>query len=173
MILNEPTMKTAIILFLFTLPVFADGQILLRGYKCKFYEDQWPYTMAEMYKGRDTFTLTLHIRGIWAALEGQEETPEKILQAGLKECFYDLPYHKTKDSLYYFTGKCTDGNYYYIVYIPNQQVSLTVRSDKNGPDFSEKSKWLLAQVRLHRNNYVFLVNEKGEDCQDPNENEYR
>lgn len=105
-------------------------------------------------------TFTLHSRDIWGELYDQKEDLHKELAVGLRLCFDDGHYFKTKDSLYYFTGKNYTNTYYYTVYIPNQQVSLSLRSNKNDSAFSDKSKWLLSQIRQHRNKDVYLINEK-------------
>ena len=146
----------------------ANGQIRLKGYRCKYYENQSPNTMAEMYNKNDTFRFTLLSRDIWSEMGDEPQSKKSELQVGLKLCFHKKPYFRTKDSLYISTGRFAEAeNYYYRVYMPSQQVSISVRSKFNDSLFSEKSKWLLSQIREHRKGDVYLINEKGQTCQVP------
>ena len=77
-----------------------DAQIHLNGYKCKFYKDQWPYTISEMCSKEDTFRFTLFSRDIWA--EEFNETGndrsdrKKELEIGLQMCFENDRYTVTR-----------------------------------------------------------------------------
>ncbi len=159
--------QTLLCLLLFIVSLHSIAQIHLKGYKCKFYEGQWPYTMAEMCSKKDTFRFTLFSRDIWSALPDGETDPKKELEVGLKLCFDDSHYYKTKDNLYINTGKNDFDVYFYIVYVPDKHASVSVRSKDNDSTFSAKSKWLLSQIRAHKNDDIFLLNEKGQSCQDP------
>ncbi len=151
-----------------------EAQIHLKGYKCKFYKDQWPFTMAEMCSKTDTFRFTLFSRDIMSMFPagGKPSTPEMELKAGLDLCF-SHGHHKTKDSLYISTRKNDCNVYYYLIYDPYWQSSVSVRSANNDSLFSERSRWLLSQVRLYRHKEgIFLLNEKGQSCQCPNDPEH-
>ena len=150
------------------MPCHAYSQIILPHYKCYYHKDQWPNTMADMYNGNDTFRFTLYSRDLWGEEGGKKSSPAEDLKIGLKLCFDDLPYTKTNDGLYICTGK--GDSYYYIVYVPEQMVTLSIRSGLRDEYFNEKSKWLLAQVRSNRKNKkdMYFINEKNQTCQDPN-----
>jgi hypothetical protein len=169
-------MKTMTTLLLSLAFLNCDAQIVLKGYKCLFYEEQIPFLTAEMYSKNDTFMSILYTRDIWAALDGkfatkkEQSDPQNELVAGLELCFDGWPYTKTKDSLYVSTQKIDHGNVFlYKVYIPEQFLSISVRSAKNNEAFSNKSKWLLAQIRQHRwhKDELILMNEKNQNCLDP------
>ena len=147
----------------------SNAQIVLKGYNCRYFPDQMPNTIAEMYNGNDTFRFTLYSRDIWGEEDGKKASPAEDLKIGLKLCFDNLPYTKTKDGLYICTGK--GDSYYYVVYVPEQMVTLSIRSGLCDEDFNEKSKWLLAEVRSNRRNKkdMYFINEKNQTCQDPDE----
>jgi hypothetical protein len=142
--------------------------IILKGYRCFFYDKGSTNVPAAMYKANDTFIFYLYTRDIWSALDEtrEKDTPEKELELGLKECFGDVKYIKTKDSLYIATWG-EKNVYNYLIYVPEQSISLCVRSNKNDTDFSEKSKWLLSQVRKNRKKRLFFANERHQTCSDP------
>lgn len=160
-------METVLFLFFIVISFCSFAQIRLPGYKCKFYNGQWPYTMAEMYNSKDTFRLTLYSRDIGEEMPGDAWDENKVLPLGLKICFGDNHYYRTKDSLYYSTGRNDANIYYYKVYIPNQQASVSLRSAKNDAAFSQKSQWLLAEIREHRYQDIYIINEKNQTCQNP------
>jgi len=160
---------TLLCLSLLIVSLSCEAQIRLNGYKCKFYEGQWLFTMAEMCSKTDTFRFTLYSRDIWSELPDGETDPKKELEIGLKLCFDDSHYYKTKDNLYINTGKNDFDVYYYVVYVPDKQASVSVRSKNNDSAFSAKSRWLLSQIRSHKNKDIFLENEKGQSCQNPDD----
>ncbi len=148
----------------------SEAQIKLDGYKCKYYDDQPPNLFADLYLKNDTFGFVLFSRSIMGEMETDD--PKKELEIGLRLCFRHKHYIKTKDSLYIYTGKYSNSDpYIYEIYIPEAQVSLSVRSKDNDTVFSENSKWLLAQIRANRGKDMFFVNEKGQTCQDRMEDE--
>ncbi len=154
-----------------------NAQIHLKGYKCKFYKDQWPYTMAEMCSKKDTFRYTLYSRDIWYEFWIETGTndikPEDELRIGLAMCFENEHYKMTSDSLYIATGRYTDINdYYYTLYDPYLMSSVSLRSKYNDSSFSEKSKWLLSQIRSNKKGDIYLINDRNQTCQDPNEREH-
>lgn len=161
----------AVALLLAISPLCTHAQIKIKGYKCKYYEDQIPNTMADMYSKNDTLRFDLFSRDIAGAEEeGKNYTPEDELKMGLLLCFAKYPYSKTKDNLYVSTGVYKNSTtYYYLIYVPEQQISLSVRSGKNDSSFSDKSKWLLQQIREARKKKgeFFLMTDKGETCQVP------
>jgi hypothetical protein len=165
-------MKSSILAILLFMSCHTNGQIILPHYKCHYYEDQWPNTMSDMYNGNDTFNFTLYSKDIWGAEGDSKQDPGSELKIGLKLCFEDdgLHYYKTKDSLYLSTGQYASHTYYYEIYIPEKTVSVSVRSNKNDSDFTDKSKWLLSQVRHCRaeKKDIYFLNEKRQSCQDPN-----
>lgn len=168
-----------VLLLLFTLLSFNGGaQIILRGYKCLYDEGQIPGKMAEMYLKTDTFRSLIYGNDIMTELDEKYRTkkerddPKNILKAGLAVCF-GSNYAKTKDSLYISTGQNYCNTFYYKVYIPEMMLSISVRSNKNDASFSDKSKWLLAQIRKNRKKKLYLVNEKNETCLDPFESDER
>jgi hypothetical protein len=156
--------------FLFLLMLFCNGanaQIILNGYKCHFNKDQWPFQMAEMYRGNDTFRSESYGKDI----QFSKSDPTGIKDA-LDLCFDGgrMKYHKTRDGLYISTGASADSSvFYYKIYIPNQTVSVSIRSNKNDADLRKQSEWLLAYVRRNlkakRENY--LINERHQTCSDP------
>jgi hypothetical protein len=166
-------MRNTIVIILSCLFIHCDAQIVLPpGYKCRFEEDQLPNLTAEMYRRNDTFLFTFYRRDIEGELDAKEfkniteRVRRKELKTGLELCF-DGPYIKTRDSLYIATGVNLQNVYFYKIYVPEQMISISVRSNKNDNDFSEKSKWLLSQIRLHRKEEIYLVNDKKQTCQDP------
>jgi hypothetical protein len=167
-------MKLATTILILFLSLNCNAQIMLKGYKCLFEEGQWPYKMAKMYSKNDTFLFRLLSRDIWAEEAGENVSSAIDLKIGLRLCFFNKEhYFKTKDSLYIATGRnppnaYPPNTYFYIVYIPEQTVALSLFSNINDADFSDKSKWLLSQIRLHRRNDIYLVNDKHQSCQDPN-----
>jgi hypothetical protein len=163
-------LKALLLSFSCSLICNAHAQILLRGYKCLYDEDQPPNLYANMYCATDTFGFTLYSRDIMG--ENENDDPKKGLKIGLRLCFQGKHYFKTKDSLYIYTGKYYDTNIYvYKIYIPEKQVALSVRSRNNDQVFSDRSKWLLSQIRLHRPKDMYLINEKGQTCQNRDEDD--
>lgn len=159
------------LLIIVFLSLCAKAQIVLSGYKCLFYDGQGPNTMAEMYHQNDTFRFTLLARDI-AAENPDENDRTAELKIGLRLCFNGLNYSKTKDGLYVSTGRYRGtAAYYYKIYIPEQEVSLSLRSNANDADFSDRSKWLLEQVRINRSKKkdFYFINEQKETCQVPPE----
>jgi hypothetical protein len=163
-------------ILLLLLPVFSfhcTAQILLSGYKCLYYENQIPNTMAEFYKNNDTFRFTLYSRDIMDEIEDNVNDPEKELNIGLSDCFGNVPYFKTRDSLYIATGRYrSTKSFYYDIYIPDKQVSLSLRSNKNDTTFTNLSKWLLLQARSKRKKDKYFINERNQTCQNPDEDEH-
>jgi hypothetical protein len=158
-------MKNAFFALALFLSCHCNAQIVLKGYKCKFYDGQMPDLMAEMYSKNDTFRSTFYGRDISEEVTGNN--PKEMLKAGLKLCCEGEHYTKTKDSLYILTGKYDYGVYYYKVYDPNATLLISLRTRNNDSLFSEKSKWLLSQIRLHRKKGAYLLNEKGQTCLEP------
>ncbi len=150
------------------LPISLHAQILLKGYKCRFYKDQWPYNEAFFVTKNDTFHFELYAKSVWAAVVN--DSREEELKVGLEFCFGSKKYSKTNDSLYISTGKGKNGIYYYMVYIPENIICLSVRSAKNDSLFDKHSSWLLNQVRAARKSKkdMYFVNERNQSCQNPN-----
>ena len=162
------TLATVLVLFVLLVSCNSQAQILLRGYKCIYFDDQPPYMYADMYSKTDTFSFVLYSRDIMGEVEDND--PVKELKCGLRLCFGINHYIRTKDSLYIYTGKYYDTNIYvYKVYIPNKMVALSVRSKNNDALFSERSTWLLSQIRLNRAKDMYFINEKHQTCQDRND----
>ncbi len=146
---------------------------MLRSYSkatpCKFYKNQWPYKMGEFCSKEDTFRFNNYSRDIAAAV--LTDNAEEELRIGLELCFYDSRnIIKTKDTLFVQTSQNpTTGSYYYMVYIPDNMISLSVRSAKNDSLFAQRSTWMLAQIRANRKNKkdLYFVNEKNQSCQNP------
>lgn len=151
-----------------------DKYIFLLGYKCLNSKNKLPGQIAEMYNERDTFLCVSYKQAIADELkrkypmEKDRQKRENILPVGLNICFGDLQYQKTKDSLYVATGKFSDRDvYYYKVLIPERALAISVRSNKNGAEFSKKSRWLLGEIRDKRadnKRVMSLMNEKEEFC---------
>jgi len=141
--------------------------IQLKGYKCLYLEGQNPDLMVVLKKEADTFFFYYYSRDILDIIGNNKDmTPANILKAGLEDCFGDLKYFKTKDSLYISTGRKT-GISQYVIYVPEQMVSFSVHSNKSDSSFSEKSKWLLSQIRKKRKHKnIRFMNDKHQTCSD-------
>ena len=142
--------------------------ILLKGYRCVYFEDETPDVMAAMKKGDDTFFFFYYSRDISGEIQDvRDMTPANLLKAGLEDCFGDLKYFKTKDSLYISTGR-KKGVCQYVIYVPEQMVSFSIHSNKRDSSFSEKSKWLLSQIRKKRKHKdIRFINDQHQTCGDP------
>lgn len=142
--------------------------IQLKGYKCQYFKDQTQDVMAAMKKGNDTFFFFYYYREVLEGIENiNDATPAYLLKAGLEDCFGDLKYFKTKDSLYISTGR-KNGICQYVIYIPEELVSFSIHSNKRDSSFSDKSKWLLSQIRQKRKHKnIRLINDKHQTCSDP------
>jgi hypothetical protein len=130
------------------------------------------YVVYGMYHKNDTFLIQRFDRDIEGYFDEHhiingDNDSKQTLKAGLKVCFVADKYFKTKDSLYYYTGRAYTGTYYYEIYVPEYQESISVRSNQNDATFSELSKWLLSQIRLHRKEGITVENEKHEICENP------
>ena len=77
---------------------------------------------------------------------------------------HKIKFNKTRDNLYWATGKI-DQNFVYIIVV-EQSFQFTLSSDNNGPQFSYYSKWLLQQIRnnLKANREIYFTDYKNKNC---------
>ena len=162
-------MKLTSTLLTFSLAINCNAQIMLNGYKCLFVDGQVESVSSNMYKGNDTFLFKSYWTDVYKELADSEGTPQQRLRAGLDYCFYKTHYFKTKDSLYITTGKNIHNTFYYKIYIPEYEESYSIHSNLNDADFSDKSKWLLSQIRRYRGKPMYFINEKRETCRNEND----
>lgn len=73
---------------------------------------------------------------------------------------------KTKDGLFWGSGRTSDGFYRYVVILPNELFEFQVYSKTNGNGFSEFSQWLLNNVRegAKSKKNILLTDWSGETC---------
>ena len=87
---------------------------------------------------------------------------------GLMEDNYGhkIVFNKTKDNLYWGTG-IYNGEYKYIVIIPDALTTVVLSSPKKGTQFSNYSTWLLQQIRNNHSGdkEYYLTNYKGISCE--------
>jgi len=152
----------------------ANAQIILKGYRCKFYEHQRAFEMGEFCSTKDTFLFTFYGKDVFVADTGEKNHKEYQRRLGLEYCFGNTKYTTTKDDLCIQTGQNAQGIYYYLVYVPDQCVSVSVRCAGKGALLSTRSSWLLSQVRIALKNKkrIFFLDEKGRSCQNPDHPEY-
>jgi hypothetical protein len=153
----------------FSLSFNCNAQILLKDYKCLFLDGQVEDISCHMYKRNDTFSFTSFHRDIYMEIDDAHNNPKNRLKAGLDYCFGGTGYFKTKDSLYISTGRSPDSTFYYAIYLPDYEEVYFLHSNQNDADFSQKSKWLLSQIRLYRGKPMYFINEKRETCRNEND----
>lgn len=146
------------------LPVCLFSQIKLpKGFKCIKTEipDQ------ETHFGNTRFDF-------YATAWSRDIPPGKSAVDFLQQDIYKnkLRFQKTKDSLYWATGKY-GGSFIYTVLIPEEAIEISVSGNK-GNELSTNSKYLLSEIRkirqkvLHKidadNTCFCLTDYKGDSC---------
>ena len=76
-----------------------------------------------------------------------------------------IVFRKTKDGLYWGTG-AFNGEFKYVIIIPNQVTTVMVSSPKKGIEFSNYSAWLLQQIRnnIRSSKDFYFTDYKGKSC---------
>jgi hypothetical protein len=157
--IQSHTMKTKILLsliFLFCLSFSSYSQIALpKQFNCVLSNDgwRWNYFTDGVYQ----FNADAWGNGV----ESPKELPGYLSDLYKRK----LIFRKTKDGLWWGTGKY-EGNYYYIVVIPQRLTTVTLKAMTNGVQFSNYSSWLLQQVRnnISSGSDFHLVNYQGKEC---------
>ena len=77
---------------------------------------------------------------------------------------HKIKFKKTKDNLYWATGKI-DNLYVYVIVV-DESFQLTLSSHKNNSQFSNYSTWMLQQIRnnLLAKEGIFFTDYLGNDC---------
>ncbi len=96
--------------------------------------------------------------------EVQEPSEMKELMENNYE--HKIVFNKTKDNLYWGTG-LYNGEYKYIVIIPDALTTVVLSSSRKGTQFSNYSAWLLQQIRNNHSGdkEYYLTNYKGKSCE--------
>lgn len=89
---------------------------------------------------------------------------EKSIEVIEENYDHKIKFNKTKDNLFWATGKI-DGLYMYII-ITKELFQFTLHSDNNGPQFSYYSKWMLQQIRnnLNAHREIYFTDYKNKNC---------
>ena len=145
------------ILFLSLITKISFSQISLpKGFRC---------VTSEIHQRENYFSdgnFKFHSEAWGREVEGASE------MKGLMEDNYEhkIVFKKTKDKLYWGSG-LYNGQYKYIVIIPDALTTVVLSCPKKGTQFSNYSAWLLQQIR---NNHSAekdynLTNYKGKSCE--------
>ena len=153
-------MKAKFFMLLATMLLFAATKghsqiVLAKGFQCNTSEDHYRF---------DFFTdgtFKFH-SDAW----GREVDDPAALKAYTESNFeYKLKFSKTKDNLYWGTGRY-NGQYFYVIIVPESLVTVSVSPAVNNTQFSNHSSWLLQQVRNNRRSDkdYYFTNYLGKSC---------
>lgn len=145
----------SLILILTIAVTYADAQIKLpKGFNCILGENH----INESYFTDGTFSFLSYPWG-HEGISGQD-----VVDVIEDNYNHQIKFQRTKDNLYWATGK-VDGKYVYIV-VAEGSLQFTLRSKINGSQFSNYSTWMLQQIRnnisSHADNY--FTDYKGKSC---------
>lgn len=132
--MTRQSILTALILFIFSNVIFAQVK-LPKGFRCVLGENH----INESYFTDGTYTFYSYPWG-HEGLYGQEVT--KTIEENYN---HRLKFKKTKDGIYWTTGK-VNGRYVYTLLV-NGALQYTLSSKIKGAQFSNYSTWLLQQIR--------------------------
>lgn len=127
---------------------------LPKGFNCVFGENN----INESYFTDETFSFNDYAWG-HEGLYGQD-----VVDAIEERYNQQLKFKRTKDNLYWATGK-VDGIYIYIILVDNA-LEYKLSSKMNGVQFSKYSTWLLQQIRNNKKSGLdnYYTDYKGKNC---------
>jgi len=128
---------------------------LAKGFQCNISEDHYRF---------DFFTdgtFKFHAEA-WGREVDEPAAMKEFIESNFEN---KIKFNKTKDNLYWGTGRI-NGQYFYVIIVPESLVTVSVSSVVNNTQFSNYSSWLLQQFRNNRRSVkdYYFTNYLGKSC---------